>query len=312
MKSPKNKREKFKSFISRFTPSIPVPSGDKLHPTIAGDAGPDRPVTRHRSHSDLLAAALGSWESVPPTPTTAVSSTGMSVSTGYFPATPIDNDGDIHASPPSYRLSDEKLGPGIGLSRLDSPAKSTRDSSSTSRSGTNTTVPNSPVDTIEAPLLPLKQKVSTTNVKVNGLKGLAASIIGLGPTDNSHEENLNEAKAVPHTPPLPAQPTFKERMMKRNNGSALSLILGKGSNKNAKLKRKLLISGIEGDNRPKYEAISNWCEGFGAVIVKQVGDGAIVADFHDASVAETVCRLKARVYIKGAGSVDLSWTTKEL
>lgn len=97
--------------------------------------------------------------------------------------------------------------------------------------------------------------------------------------------------------------------MLKNNGSALSLILGMG-NKSSKSKRKLLISGVEKGDHLKYEAISNWCEGFGQVIVKQVENGAIVADFRDANVAESVCRLQAQVYITGAGSVSLSWTTK--
>ncbi|KAF9455711.1 hypothetical protein BDZ94DRAFT_483620 [Collybia nuda] len=92
-------------------------------------------------------------------------------------------------------------------------------------------------------------------------------------------------------------------------------------------KRKLVISGIEEGG---YDAVREWCEGFGEVKeirrvwpggvasgsgdgeVKRAGDGkgSLVVDFRKASVAETVCRLQAQVYIRGAGSVSLSWCTK--
>jgi len=51
--------------------------------------------------------------------------------------------------------------------------------------------------------------------------------------------------------------------------------------------------------------------GFGEVTVDRKDNGMIVADFKDVNVARTVCRLQARVHIKGAGRVDLSWTTEE-
>jgi len=92
--------------------------------------------------------------------------------------------------------------------------------------------------------------------------------------------------------------------MSKNNGSALSLILGKSGNKATKPKRKLLISGVEQGNYKKYEAISSWCEvssrhlwyvspnfspqGFGEVTVDRKDNGTIVADFKDVNVARTV------------------------
>ncbi|KIL57147.1 hypothetical protein M378DRAFT_419018 [Amanita muscaria Koide BX008] len=127
-KSIKNKRDKIKSFISRFTPNNPPPATDK-HISIVSSI-PQKQFHRERSHSNLVSytsrgnvssqiqgVAHGSWESVPPTPTTAVSSTTMSVSTGYSPVTPSDNESDPRDI---FRVSEEKLAGGAGLSRLDS------------------------------------------------------------------------------------------------------------------------------------------------------------------------------------------------
>ncbi|KAF7430365.1 hypothetical protein PC9H_006070 [Pleurotus ostreatus] len=76
-------------------------------------------------------------------------------------------------------------------------------------------------------------------------------------------------------------------------------------------KRKLVVSGIE-DERG-YEAVRAWCEAFGQVrsfAPSSGGDGSkgsVVVDWKKASVAETVCRVQATVWIRGAGSVALSW-----
>ncbi|KAF4581338.1 hypothetical protein EYR40_002926 [Pleurotus pulmonarius] len=76
-------------------------------------------------------------------------------------------------------------------------------------------------------------------------------------------------------------------------------------------KRKLVVSGIE-DERG-YEAVRAWCESFGQVrsfAPSPAGDGSkgsVVVDWKKASVAETVCRVQATVWIRGAGSVGLSW-----
>ncbi|KIL58244.1 hypothetical protein M378DRAFT_336284 [Amanita muscaria Koide BX008] len=263
-KSIKNRTDKIKSFISRFTPNSPPPTPDK-HFSMVSRSSYEKQLRRERTHSDVLVAftsrgsvssqihgvAHGSWDSVPPTPTTAVSSTTMSVSTGYSPVTPSDNESDPRDA---FRVSEEKLAGGIGLSRVDSGVFA-RDTSS-SISGTNTSVPNSPVDAVP-PQFPLKHAVSTTSLRINGLKGLA-SRIGLAPSENLYEESVNEKASAQLSQAHPPR-SFKERMMLKNNGSALSLILGMG-NKSSKSKRKLLISGVEKGDHLKYEAISNWCE----------------------------------------------------
>ncbi|KAK2467628.1 hypothetical protein APHAL10511_000483 [Amanita phalloides] len=316
-KSPKGK---FKSFISRFSSSSQLSGGDK-HVLSFATGGQEKQVHYEPSHSDILEVAAGrsslsshfqtttygSWESVPATPTT----TSMSASTGFSPVTPNDRNESNDTSSSRHRSSDERLSIGKGVARTSIESPLTRDTSSSSLtwSGNNTSIPNSPVETTA---LPLKTSISAANLRVNGLKGLV-SRPGPSTTDSANGQTQSEKKDSKDRGasfPVPAPRNFRERMMSKNNGSTLSLILGKGGNKTAKAKRKLLISGVEPGNYRRYEAISTWCEGFGEVTVNHQSNGVIVADFKDVNVANTVCRLQARVHIRGAGSVSLSWTTK--
>ncbi|KAJ6504399.1 hypothetical protein DFH09DRAFT_1251976 [Mycena vulgaris] len=66
-------------------------------------------------------------------------------------------------------------------------------------------------------------------------------------------------------------------------------------------KKKLVISGIAAGDTRKFEA----CK---AVITRMPNDDLHV-HFRNAEVADTVCRLRAKVYIRGVGSVQLSWYT---
>ncbi|KAF9525220.1 hypothetical protein CPB83DRAFT_560422 [Crepidotus variabilis] len=77
-------------------------------------------------------------------------------------------------------------------------------------------------------------------------------------------------------------------------------------------KRKLVITGVGIDDLEAYEAVKSWCESFGELReVTRASNGAMYVDFRKASVADTVCRVQAQVFIKGAGSVALSWYTKK-
>jgi len=77
-----------------------------------------------------------------------------------------------------------------------------------------------------------------------------------------------------------------------------------------KRKRKLIISGIPPGDEKRYEAVKKWCESFGEVnSISREFNGNLYVDFRKAEVADTVCRLQARVYIKGVGSVCLSYFT---
>ncbi|KAG6866049.1 hypothetical protein C0991_009146 [Blastosporella zonata] len=60
----------------------------------------------------------------------------------------------------------------------------------------------------------------------------------------------------------------------------------------------------------KFDGVKKWCETFGEVSqIVRMPNGDLHIHFRLAEVADTVCRLRARVYIAGVGSVQLSWLT---
>ncbi|KAF8215989.1 hypothetical protein K438DRAFT_1799877 [Mycena galopus ATCC 62051] len=75
-----------------------------------------------------------------------------------------------------------------------------------------------------------------------------------------------------------------------------------------KRKKRLIISGIASGDTRKFEAAKRWCEGFGEVSqITRMPNDDLHVHFRNADVADTVCRLRAKVYIRGVGSVQLSW-----
>ncbi|KAH9954410.1 hypothetical protein BC827DRAFT_1143858 [Russula dissimulans] len=77
-----------------------------------------------------------------------------------------------------------------------------------------------------------------------------------------------------------------------------------------KRKKKLVVSGIAKGDQARLEAVRKWCESFGEVSqITRMPNGDLHIDFRKAEVADTVCRVNARVHIAGVGSVSLSWYT---
>ncbi|KAF5385323.1 hypothetical protein D9615_001328 [Tricholomella constricta] len=75
-------------------------------------------------------------------------------------------------------------------------------------------------------------------------------------------------------------------------------------------KKKLIVSGIGPNEARKFEGVKRWCESFGEVSqIVRMPNGDLHVHFRLAEVADTVCRLRAKVYIAGVGSVQLSWFT---
>ncbi|KAF9481657.1 hypothetical protein BDN70DRAFT_510758 [Pholiota conissans] len=73
-------------------------------------------------------------------------------------------------------------------------------------------------------------------------------------------------------------------------------------------KKKLIISGIGVAEVRKFEGIKRWCESFGDIRqINRMPNGDLQIDFRDPEVADTVCRVRAKVFIAGVGSVQLSW-----
>jgi len=98
-----------------------------------------------------------------------------------------------------------------------------------------------------------------------------------------------------------------------SNSVTLARIRKKLLKEKTKIRRKtrrkrLVIGGIPLNDHRRYEAAKRWCESFGEIgsIVRRT-NGDILVDFKKAEVADTVCRVQARVSIAGVGSCSLSW-----
>lgn len=75
-------------------------------------------------------------------------------------------------------------------------------------------------------------------------------------------------------------------------------------------RKRLVVSGIGWDDTAAVEGLRRWCERFGELRqVTRMPNGDFLIDFKRADVADTVCRISARVHIDGVGSVNMSWTT---
>ncbi|TCD68100.1 hypothetical protein EIP91_011553 [Steccherinum ochraceum] len=100
--------------------------------------------------------------------------------------------------------------------------------------------------------------------------------------------------------------TFRHSVRGGTSTNGLALL---GSPRRRK-KRKLIISGIPQGDHSRFEGVRRWCESFGEVNqITRLHNGDLHIDFRKNEVADTVCRLNARVYIAGVGSVGLSWFT---
>ncbi|KAJ7596654.1 hypothetical protein C8J56DRAFT_917996 [Mycena floridula] len=77
-----------------------------------------------------------------------------------------------------------------------------------------------------------------------------------------------------------------------------------------KKKKKLVVTGVGPGETRKFEGVKRWCESFGEVSqILRMPNGDLHVHFRSADVADTVCRLNAKVFIGGVGRVGLSWYT---
>ncbi|KAH8119885.1 hypothetical protein DFH11DRAFT_1557117 [Phellopilus nigrolimitatus] len=73
-------------------------------------------------------------------------------------------------------------------------------------------------------------------------------------------------------------------------------------------RKKLVVSGIEKNDTTAVEGLRRWCERFGELRqITRMPNGDLLIDFKRGDVADTVCRISARVHIAGVGSVHMSW-----
>lgn len=77
----------------------------------------------------------------------------------------------------------------------------------------------------------------------------------------------------------------------------------------ARPKRRLVVSGIGPGETQRTERLYQWACRFGEVreMVRAPNGRDLLIDFRRAEVADTVCRLNARVFIPEVGSVALSY-----
>ncbi|KAL5533937.1 hypothetical protein ACEPAG_397 [Sanghuangporus baumii] len=90
------------------------------------------------------------------------------------------------------------------------------------------------------------------------------------------------------------------------NGRAGSVFSGSSTAK----KKRLVVSGIAPDDTAAMDGLRRWCERFGELRqITRMPNGDLHIDFKRADVADTVCRISARVHIADVGSVNVSWTS---
>lgn len=128
----------------------------------------------------------------------------------------------------------------------------------------------------------------------------------LYPTFSEDEEAQTPVDNLPQFPKVVYLSTGKGSTSRLSLSSLSSL----SSPRAEKRKKKLVVSGIGVNDTQKLEAMTKWCESFGEVTqILRLPNGDLHVHFRKAEVAETVCRVRARVNISGVGSVQLSWFT---
>ncbi|KAE9410469.1 hypothetical protein BT96DRAFT_377469 [Gymnopus androsaceus JB14] len=118
--------------------------------------------------------------------------------------------------------------------------------------------------------------------------------------------NFDSLSIICSPDPQQLQPGTALKKKRRSLGLTLSSLRsplpGQGHGK----KRKMVVSGVA--SYDAYQAVKNWCESFGEVKnIETRENGNLVVDWRRRSVSDMVCRVQATVFIKGAGSVAISW-----
>ncbi|KAJ7070826.1 hypothetical protein C8F01DRAFT_973949 [Mycena amicta] len=156
------------------------------------------------------------------------------------------------------------------------------------------------------PRAPLGSIRVTSTMSSDGFIGMPARV-PLAPKPGSPLANSNlQLESILNQPMKENRPQIayspesnKSRTLPRVSFAAL------GSRKK---KKRLVISGIAADDSRKFEAAKRWCESFGELSqILRMPNGDLHVHFRNAEVADTVCRVRAKVYIRGVGSVQLSW-----
>ncbi|PPQ67127.1 hypothetical protein CVT25_005728 [Psilocybe cyanescens] len=164
--------------------------------------------------------------------------------------------------------------------------------------------------------LPTAQTGGTIRAENNGAihgKGKSSQRVPLAPkqVDSSLDNHDNEDDLDP--PPVYRFNKHEPNRTGLPYSSSGSLPRVKFSSLNSRTQRKkkrLIISGVGVAETRKLEGIKRWCESFGDVRnISRIPNGDLQIDFRDPEVADTVCRIRAKVFIVGVGSVQVSWVS---
>ncbi|KAK0208828.1 hypothetical protein DFS33DRAFT_1380318 [Desarmillaria ectypa] len=150
------------------------------------------------------------------------------------------------------------------------------------------------------PVMPKKLKKARSSIRVPlSTRYIADANIPIE-EDGVGEFGARSPKANPTSPQIAFSASGKGGTMPRVFFASLST-------RNSK-KKKLIISGIGPDDTRRFEGVKRWCESFGELSqIMRMPNGDLHVYFRSAEVADTVCRLRAKVCIAGVGSVNLSW-----
>ncbi|KAJ7675394.1 hypothetical protein B0H17DRAFT_1140317 [Mycena rosella] len=151
---------------------------------------------------------------------------------------------------------------------------------------------------------PLGSTRATSTMSCEGYIGMPPRV-PFGPKPGSRLATSNKDPAprpVKQGPEVAYSSETKSRTLPRVSFASLGT--------RAKRKKKLVISGIAAGDTRKFDAAKRWCESFGEVSqITRMPNDDLHVHFRNAEVADTVCRVRAKVYIRGVGSVQLSWYT---
>ncbi|KIP10109.1 hypothetical protein PHLGIDRAFT_115744 [Phlebiopsis gigantea 11061_1 CR5-6] len=299
----------------------PTPRRNRAGTITFATPSPLRTLARNLAHSRRISSSTTttvreqspspSRPSIFPRPSrTSIHSRASSRTTSLFTQRPQRDAPSEDSMPPSSSTWKFKRTPGGLLSHfaassegtLDDGARPPRPSteSSISRSSETTYTRNSLESTsTSSPLRSMR--AHTPSMFFNATPSLWSL-----PRDASHMNDPPESEKTI------ARDTEKGSMrmpihLKGSSGSSSGSIL---SSHKRRRKRKLVVSGIPPGDMRRYEHVRLWCESFGELNqITRVPNGDLHVDFRRSEVADTVCRLHARVHINGVGSVGLSWFT---
>ncbi|KAF6766620.1 hypothetical protein DFP72DRAFT_985609 [Ephemerocybe angulata] len=271
------------------TPKSPTPSS-KWRPTILGHFS-------HSSQASIIPPLDTTY--TPPRPSLSSGDTCISgTPSASQTATSADSDMPLTPSRPSF---------------LESIRSKNRSSLSIFKSHS----PSTPSSSICSPSRPNFHDIneegpSSTSCFSTGGDSTLPRRVPFAPKPGGQYDNLldDEEDLDVYVPPPPKRESARSSISFSSTASFSRVSFGSLGSKHQKKRKRLVISGVGVHETRKFEGVKRWCETFGEIRqITRVANGDLHIDFRRPDVADTVCRIRAKVFIAGVGSVYLSWTT---